>query len=351
MPNLPLFPENYPGPGSVAILCEGDLTGYEVAIIGRWLRERVPTDQTVDIRPCGTGEALFGMADAIGRTVRLVVVEDRDFRSADRAKEECAAKCAERKERNLAMCGWVAWSRNEIENYFLDNEVLFPAMREAFDCKDADTKAARDEAIKAIHVFQVVQAAASDADGAWAELVKARRLGGGKPKWTANGLESPQPAAVRTNLESHIKGAQGKAYKNNAYQEPLLGMTLLDAFDTRLNAWSADPLPDAIWKQEWAGKEVLKLIRQKLASKFNAPSESKQTRIGALDWFKVGDDNLEADKTKKAKFQEQARGALDRDIERAIQPVLIKHLWAHLEAFPEADMNADFEAIAKCLQQ
>ncbi len=139
------------------------------------------------------------------------------------------------------MRGWVAWSRNEIENYFLDDEVLFPAMREAFNCAEADAKAARDEAIKALHVFQVVQAAASDADGAWAELVKARRLGGGKPKWTAAGLEAPQAEIVRTNLEGHIKGAQGKAYKNDAYQEPLLGKALLDSFDTRLKAWSRRP--------------------------------------------------------------------------------------------------------------
>ena len=279
MPNAPLFPENYSGSGKFAILCEGDLTGYEAAILGRWLRERVPTTETVDVRPCGAGEALIGMADAIGRSVRVIVVEDRDFRSADRAKNECARKCAEREDRGLAMRGWVAWTRNEIENYFLDDEVLVPAMREAFECSDADTKAARDEAIKALYVFQVVQAAASDADVAWAELAKARRLGGGKPKWSAAGLEAPQAATIRTNLERHIKGAQRKVYKNNAYQEPLLGKALLDAFDARLRVWSADPLPDAVWKQEWAGKEVLKLVRQQLASKFRAPIESKNTRV------------------------------------------------------------------------
>jgi hypothetical protein len=290
------------------------------------------------------------MADAIGRTVRIIVLEDRDFRSTARAKLECDAKYSEREERSLAMRGWIAWSRNEIENYFLDEEVLFPAMREAFDCTDADTSAARDEAIEALRIFQVVQAAASDADGDWTELVKARRLGGGKPKWTAAGLVPPQPNAVRTNLEGHIKGTQGKSYKNNTFQEPLLGNALLQAFDTRLLAWSASPLPDAVWKQEWAGKEVLKIIRQKLSSKFRAPSESKQSRIDTVDWFKVGDDIVEADKSKKSKLQEKARGELDRDIERAIQPVLIKHLWAHLEAHSTADMNADFGVIANCFQ-
>ncbi len=166
-------------------------TLFRYAILGRWLRERVPTTETVDVRPCGAGEALIGMADAIGRSVRVIVVEDRDFRSADRAKNGLRQEvCRAREDRGIAMRGWVAWTRNEIENYFLDDEVLVPAMREAFECSDADTKAARDEAIKALYVFQVVQAAASDADVAWAELAKARRLGGGKPKWSAAGLEA-----------------------------------------------------------------------------------------------------------------------------------------------------------------
>lgn len=348
MPNAPLYPQNYPASGTFAILCEGDLTGYEAAILGRWLRERTPTAETVDVRPCGTGEALFGMADAIGRSVRVIVIEDRDFRSAERAKAECADKCAEREERNLAMRGWVAWSRNEIENYFLDDEVLFPAMREAFKCDDADTKAARDEAIKALRVFQVVQAAVSEADTAWAKLESVRRVGGGRPKWSGSGLDVPVAATVRTSLETHVKACQDKVYKDAAFKEPLLGKSLLDAFDTRLKDWSVDPLPVDAWKRDWAGKEVLRLVRQQLAAKFRAPIASEHKRIDKVDWFSVGKDVDEDKPAKKAKVQEQRRGALDRDIERAIQPLLVEHLWAHLEAVPTADMNSDLAEIAKC---
>ena len=93
---------------------------------------------------------------------------------------------------------------------------------------------------------------------------------------------------------------------------------------------------------------MLKLVRQKLASKFRAPIESKRTRIDKVDWFNVGKELAEANAAKKAKVQEQMRGALDRDIERAIQPVLVKHLWAYLTADANADMNADFAEIAKC---
>lgn len=348
MPNAPLYPQNYSGPGSFAILCEGDLPGYEAAILGRWLRERTPTTETVDVRPCGTGEALFGMADAIGRSVRVIVIEDRDFRSAERAKAECAAKCAEREERNLAMRGWVAWSRNEIENYFLDDEVLFPAMREAFECTDDDTKTARDETIKALRVFQVVQAAVSEADAGWAKLEAARRVGGGRPKWSGTGLDVPVATTVRTHLETHLKAWQDKVYKDAAFKEPLLGKTLLDAFDARLRDWSVDPLPADVWKRDWAGKEVLKLVRQQLASRFRAPIASKQARIDRVDWFNVGNEASAAGSTSNAEQRKQRQDALDRDIERAIQPVLVQHLWAHLSADATADMNKDFAEIAKC---
>jgi hypothetical protein len=347
VPNAPLYPNNSPHSGYFVILCEGDLPGYEAAILGRWLRDRTPTNKTVDVRPCGTSSALIGTADAVGRTTRIIVVEDRDFRTVGEAKAKCDAALAEREERNLAMRGWVAWTRNEIENYFLDDEVLLPAMREAFECTDSDTRAARENAINALRVFQVVQAAASAADGAWSELEKARRIGGGKPKWVATGLEAPQATTVRGNLESHVRGSQGKVYSANAFREPFLGKLLLDAFDSYWAAWKADPLPEDVWKREWAGKEVLRLVRQQLAAKFRPPMESKMARIDPVDWFKVGEAIAETDRAKKAKLQDQARGAMDRDIERAIQPVLIKHLWAHLEASPGADMNADFSEIAK----
>jgi hypothetical protein len=348
MPNSPLHPQNYPGAGQFVILCEGDLTGYEAALLGLWLRERRPTEKAVDVRPCGTSEALIGTADAIGRTVRIVVVEDRDFRSPDRAAEECAKKLADRETRGLAMRGWRFWSRNEIENYFLDDEVLVPTMREVFGCSDDDTRAAREGAIKALRVFQVVQSAVSSADVAWEKLSSVRRVGGGRPKWTSNGLEAPEPSTVRTNLEKHIKGSQKKVFKDDSFLEPFLGEELLSAFDTRLQDWSADRLPEDAWKKDWAGKEVLKLVRQQLAARFRPPLASTRARTATVDWHRVGEEITETDKAKKRQMQEEARGALDRDIERAIQPYLVQRLWDHLEATKTSDMNADFEKIANC---
>ncbi len=348
MPNAPGNPENYPGSGKFVILCEGDLIGYEAAILGQWLRARVPSPEAVDVRQCGTSAALLGMADAVGRTVRVIVVEDRDFRSVQRATDESAEKCAEREGRNVAMRGWVTWSRNEIENYFLDDEVLFPAMREAFACSDAEAMDARARALDALRVFQAVQAAVSAADGAWGSLVRLRHLGGGRPKWTSAGLEPPQAASVRAHLESQVRAARGKVCRMKDFQEPFLGRTLLDTFDARLGTWSTAPLAESVWKVEWAGKEILRLVRQQLAARFRAPSSSQQGRIAPVDWAQIGQATQTESNPKTSQRQEQARDAMDRDIERAIQPVLVKHLWAYLDAVPTADMNHDLSEIAKC---
>ena len=336
MPNSPLFPQKYPGTGKFVVLCEGDLSGYEVAILGKWLRERVPTRHLVDVRPCGTREAMLGAADAIGRSVRVIIVEDRDFRTRERASSDCEKAVAEREKRGLSMRGWIAWSRNEIENYFLDDEVLFPAMREAFGCNNDDAKAARDEAVSAIRLFQVVQAAVSETDIAWAELMQSRRVGGGLPKWTDRGLTGATATEIRANLEKHLAVMRAKFYDEEGLREPLSGGGLLRVFDERLHAWTNGELPVATWKSDWAGKETLKLVRQLLAAKFSPPVLSRNERVAAVDWGAIRGRELQ--------------NALDRDIERAIQPVLIDHLWSHLNAVANADMNGDFERISQAFR-
>lgn len=344
MPNDPLYPSSYPGPGRFVLLCEGDMVGYEAAILGRWLRERTPSGETVDVRPCGTGEALLGVADAIGRTVRLVIIEDRDFRTPEQAAADCEQKRIEREERHLALRGWLVWSRNEIENFFLDEEVLFPAMRVVFECSDQDVNAALSKAVDCLRVFQSLQAAIADADAAWRELLKGRCFGGGKPKWTSMGIVAPPIDEIRKRIQDHIKGL---SKQGSVAREPFLGSGLQDAFDMRSNAWSAE-LPESTWKCDWAGKEVLKLVRQLLASQFSPPVQSRQGRIAPVDWFQIGEEIQEPDRKAKAKLQEQARDALDRDIERAIQPVLIASLFRHVHSCPSTDLQRSLDEIAAC---
>lgn len=365
MPVDPKFPARYSqGTSSktVAVLCEGDVGGYEDKILGAWGDKVRPGGMAVDIRPCGTGDGLFAVADAIGRTVRVVVLEDRDFRSVEQAAADCTAKRDERESRGIAMRGWMTWRRNEIENYFLDHEVLSPAMCETFGCKDADVQVALDAAKKAVVVFQSVkmavghalassksiQTGAEDDHKAWAELVTMLKVGGGAPKWSAAGPTPPEAAKVRVDLERKIKGVQKKAFKNGQFQEPLLGQSLLSKFDECVKEWINPDVPDAIWKSVWAGKEILKLVRQGLATKFPVhvfvdPSRiDKGTRLlQPVEWHKIGEG-----KAKDEALEEQE--SLDRDIELAAQSTLIKHLWTHLDKVPTADMNADFADLAMC---
>jgi len=42
--------------------------------------------------PCGTGAAIFGMSDAIGRSRPIAVIEDRDFRPLSKAAEQSSTR-------------------------------------------------------------------------------------------------------------------------------------------------------------------------------------------------------------------------------------------------------------------
>lgn len=271
----PQYPDLYPrgtSTGTIAILCEGDVNGYEAALLEQWADSEHPHGFRVDVWPCGTGDALGGMADAIGRSVLIVVLEDRDFRTMDKARADCAKKCVEREARKIAIRGWTSWSRNEIENYFLDHEVLHPCMTEAFGCSSDDVDEALDNAVKSLVVFQSVKAAAGAASDDWVALDDSRYPGGGKPKWKPEGLVVPDAAAVRRDLEGKLKGLSKKVLKDGGkVKEPFAGERLLAEFDKRLIEWQHVDLETGPWKTDWAGKEILKLVRQQLAARFPAP--------------------------------------------------------------------------------
>jgi hypothetical protein len=64
--------------------------------------------------------------------------------------------------------------------------------------------------------------------------------------------------------------------------EPFLGDKLLGEFDEYLKKWDAGTLEEDDWRCDWAGKEILKLIRQQLAAKFSPPIESEKKRIDPI---------------------------------------------------------------------
>ena len=80
----------YPRAGQVALLCEGDVIGYEATLFQKWTGTELGNEPLVDIWCCGTSSSIRGMSDAIGRSRPIFAIEDRDFRTIDEARDDCA---------------------------------------------------------------------------------------------------------------------------------------------------------------------------------------------------------------------------------------------------------------------
>ena len=176
----------YPRAGQVALLCEGDLIGYEATLFQKWTGTELGTAPLVDIWPCGTATSIHGVSDAIGRSRPIFVIEDRDFRSADESREDCARNRKDREGRDIQIIGWSTWDRCEIENYLLEPDVLLPVFREAFGCGDEDIINAIDEILPSLALFQASQYAMSRARRLWLSTDPAGALLSGlslRPQW------------------------------------------------------------------------------------------------------------------------------------------------------------------------
>jgi hypothetical protein len=96
----------YPRPGQVALLCEGDVIGYEATLFQKWTGAELGNDPLVDIWCCGTSSSMFGISDAIGRSRPIFVIEDRDFRTIDEARDDCAQHRKDRESRAVKIISW-----------------------------------------------------------------------------------------------------------------------------------------------------------------------------------------------------------------------------------------------------
>ena len=151
------YRDSYPRGGDVALLCEGDLVGYEASILRRWTDQRLRSSPLVDVWPCGTAGSIFGVSDAIGRARPLMVIEDRDFRSETEAVKDCQSGKKDRERRDVRVLGWRAWRRNEIENYLLEPDVVIAVLAEAFGCTRDEVQHGLSLIIKAQSVPQAAQ--------------------------------------------------------------------------------------------------------------------------------------------------------------------------------------------------
>src|SRR5436309_15311180 len=109
----------YPRPGQIALLCEGDLIGYEATLFQKWTGTALGTAPLVDIWPCGTSTSILGISDAIGRSRRIFVIEACDLRSAAESHEDCIPYQKDRERRDVQIIDWCTWNRSEFQSYLL----------------------------------------------------------------------------------------------------------------------------------------------------------------------------------------------------------------------------------------
>jgi hypothetical protein len=297
----------YPRPGEIALLCEGDLIGYEATLFQKWTGAELGNAPLVDIWPCGTSTSIRGISDAIGRSRPIFVIEDRDFRSVEESRDDCARNQSDRERRGVRVIAWSAWIRCEIENYLLDPAVLLPVFQVAFGCDEGDIIDALEEILPALAPFQAAQYAISRARRLWSSTDPAPTLLAGvpaRPTWNdeAREVKMPDGGACRTSLEKNvetwIKQVQG------------IKCDVVADFDSKLGLWKNCGWTDDYCRADWAGKEILHWLRVAMTSRFgwpiNADSSQRQTLIWAMS--------------------REKREAQDRPIEAALRPRMIDQL-------------------------
>lgn len=337
MPNQVLFPHARPIDGDGILLCEGDVVGYETAFLKRWADSADLNGRFVKVLACGTAEALYGMADAIGRTMPVIVVEDRDFRSVDEANQECAKKLANREGRNVAMRAWRPWRRSEIENYFVDDPIIAPVFARVFSCSEDAVREAVKSAIGHVAVGQAMEYAIYRARKSWLSTDANRALRVECERWE-NGVVKPLDASeVRAKLEGRLEKWTQKVHDGSSWQDPFDGDRLLVDFDQKCAEWSTLAYEDGLWRRDWGCKEVLKHVRMQFCAKSGGWWSAKIAIGKPVDWgaFK----------------NKSARDEHDRFVERTIQPELISALLHRVSSDPTIELGVELEELASVIRE
>lgn len=299
------YQNRYPRSGQIALLCEGDVAGYEVDLLARWTTTS-PDLGMVDVWPCGTKTAIYGMTDAIGRSVPTFVLEDRDHRTQEAASKDCRANAKDRSKRGVKIGFWRAWNRSEVENYFLEPAILNPVFCKVFAVSEQTVQDTLQEIIAATAVDQALQMCLSEFRSAFPDGPQS--VGGvprktGRPCCDENGLVAPDVETVASLLGDVLDSAVERLAPEKCPDKE----SCLAAFQQRVDQWSSVALNDDVWRVDWAGKEILQLLRTHLSAKHGWPDETG-SRV-PVQW---------------STLSRQQSGELDRTIERALQPRLIR---------------------------
>lgn len=334
MSHIGAQPDSYPRSGNVAILCEGDVAAYDASILRRWADQQFGTDPLVDVWPCGTGESLFGVSDAIGRTRPLFVIEDRDFRSEEDATKSCRGKEKDRRRRAVRILQWRCWKRHEIENYFLDEPILIPVMREWFACTEDQVRDAVRDTLASLVVFQAVDHALYHSRQSWSKSDPSSLLRqelGHRPQWdeSSKSPTSPRFEDVRESLERNLEKWREKFSQDSQLREPFSGEACLKDFTDKFKEWSSMAYGNDGWKIDWSGKEVLQGLCRCLSARHGWPSDGGSNRKDP-DW---------------GSLSRSKQGEMDREIEHAMQRDLVSAFLAHLGGLTQGPLFDEWEEL------
>jgi len=339
MTAIAAYRDLYPRSGDLALLCEGDLAGYDTSLLRKWIDRTLGGALLVDIWPCGTGEALFGVSDAIGRSRPILVIEDLDFRDAARAEKECRFNKKDRRRRDVKLVDWRCWHRNEIENYFLDEPVLLPVMCEWFPSSEDEVRGTLAEVISALGVFQAAEYALYHVRKEWGKSDPTSVLRAElnhRPQFSDadRRLVAAEHDTVWESLQRNIAKWQERLLDGGEAKEPFLGGRLLDRFHQKCDAWTSQAYDDPAWRIEWSGKEVLQGLRMVLTARHGWPDADTGERQ-PLAWEGLS----------RTKLGEQ-----DRLLEKEMQNDLVNRAVDYLCGLTEGELVEEWSAIEAVLR-
>jgi len=327
----PSYSTAYPRAGDAAILCEGDLVGYEASILQKWADRNLGTDPLVDIWPCGTATSIFGISDAIGRSRPILVVEDRDFRSEIEAKQDCENNKSDRERRDIHIVGWRTWKRNEIENYLLEPEVVLNTMADVFQCQPNDVQAALRGMIETQSVSQAASYALYRIRRSWNKTEPCRRIQSTKMKW--NDSDGRPVAPDRDSVREGFRKDLDSWFNSNQKEISDSKENFLREFDQKCDEWNDINFQDRTWLLEWSGKDLFQWLRVWMTAHHGWKS-SASNALEKRNWESL----------KKMEFNAQ-----DREIENILRPFLVDKFLTHLSSLKTGDLFEEWRDIANQL--
>lgn len=328
------YVSSYPRSGKCAVVCEGDVAGYENDLLTRWFAQELP-NVPIDVWPCGRAQAALGIVDSIGRARPVLVVEDLDYRAVDGAKVACERKKGERMKRDAQVIGWVTWHRHEIENYFLEDQVLVPVMAEAFAVKEDNVRYILEGVLKNSYVEQAVNCALFR----WRETVPTMDelmpavgaiLGGPKARWDGALRRWGFPSRDEMKEFLSRKLPEAEKFVRDKGLDIMDAQSCLELFQQFCELWKDQSVRQEAWRTDWGGKEVLRHLRRQLAGESGWIDANGSRR--PVDW----------DKMKRIE-QEQT----DREIEWALQPKLREMFLRFLQRDDHSTTRREWTALVE----